>query len=43
MAGSSFGCGRAVIPPRIDGPSLDIQERITRVPDWEKGWCIAVQ
>ena len=42
MAGSSFGCWRAVIPPWIEGPSLDIQERFTRILDWESGWLIPV-
>jgi hypothetical protein len=37
MAGSSFGCGPAVIPPRIEGPSLDVHDRFTRVLDWERG------
>jgi hypothetical protein len=42
MAGSSSGCGRAVIPPRIEGPLLDIQERFTRVLGWERGRFIPV-
>ena len=42
MACSSFGCGRAVIPPQIEGPSLDIQERLIRIVDSEKGRFIPV-
>ena len=42
MAGSSFGRWRAVIPSRIEGLSLDIQERFTRVLGWEKGRFVPV-
>ena len=37
MAGSSFGCGPSVIPTRIEGSSLDVHNRFTRVLDWERG------
>ena len=40
--GSSFGCGLTIIPPRIEGLSLDIRERFTKFVDWEEGRFIPV-